>query len=104
MLEKKETETQKEFEERLRNKVKEIDIDSHNKLREIINIIRDPEFGKINVLEELHQIRDVREKVYSIIHNYNKSRKIGYTLSYIIIDKTFKEVEIKKNRLEEDTF
>jgi len=104
MLEKKETETQKEFEERLRNKIKEIDIDSHNKIREIINIIRDPEFGKINVLEELHQIRDVREKVYSIIHNHNKSKKIGYTLSYIIIDKTFKEVEIKKNRLEEDNF
>ena len=41
MLEKKETETQKDFEERLRNKVKEIDIDSHNRIREIINIIKE---------------------------------------------------------------
>ena len=104
MLEKKETETQKDFEERLRNKVKEIDIDSHNRIREIINIIKEPDFGKINVLEELHQIREVREKVYSIIHNYNKSRKISYTLSYILIDKTFKEVEDNQKKLEEDNF
>ena len=104
MLEKKETETQKDFEERLRNKVKEIDIDSHNRIREIINIIKEPDFGKINVLEELHQIREVREKVYSIIHNYNKSRKISYTLSYILINKTFKEVEDNQKKLEEDNF
>jgi len=56
------------------------------------------------VLEELHQIREVREKVYSIIHNYNKSKKISYTLSYILIDKTFKEVEDNKKKLEEDNF
>ena len=99
MLEKKETESQKEFEERLKNKVKEIDIDSHNKIREIINIIKDPQFDTINVLEELHQIREVREKVYSIIHNYNKSKKISYTLSYIQLDNTFKEVENNKNRI-----
>ena len=47
MLEKKETESQKEFEERLKNKVKEIDIDSHNKIREIINIIKDPHYIKL---------------------------------------------------------
>jgi|TARA_Y100001968_G_scaffold116114_1_gene105469 uncharacterized membrane protein len=104
MLEKKETESQKEFEERLKNKVKEIDIDSHNKIREIINIIKDPQFDTINVLEELHQIREVREKVYSIIHNYNKSKKISYTLSYIQLDNTFKEVENNKRKLEEDNF
>ena len=104
MLEKKETESQKEFEERLKNKVKEIDIDSHNKIREIINIIKDPQFDTINVLEQLHQIREVREKVYSIIHNYNKSKKISYTLSYIQLDNTFKEVENNKRKLEEDNF
>ena len=104
MLEKKETESQKEFEERLKNKVKEIDIDSHNKIREIINIIKDPQFDTINVLEELHQIREVREKVYSIIHNYNKSKKISYTLSYIQLDNTFKEVENNKRKLGEDNF
>tara|TARA_Y100001933_G_scaffold93898_1_gene94695 strand:- start:322 stop:636 length:315 start_codon:yes stop_codon:yes gene_type:complete len=104
MLEKKETESQKEFEERLKNKVKEIDVDSHNKIREIINIIKDPQFDTINVLEELHQIREVREKVYSIIHNYNKSKKISYTLSYIQLDNTFKEVENNKRKLEEDNF
>ena len=104
MLEKKETESQKEFEERLKNIVKEIDIDSHNKIREIINIIKDPQFDTINVLEELHQIREVREKVYSIIHNYNKSKKISYTLSYIQLDNTFKEVENNKRKLEEDNF
>ena len=104
MLEKKETESKKEFEERLKNKVKEIDIDSHNKIREIINIIKDPQFDTINVLEELHQIREVREKVYSIIHNYNKSKKISYTLSYIQLDNTFKEVENNKRKLEEDNF
>lgn len=104
MLEKKETESQKEFEERLKNKVKEIDIDSHNKIREIINIIKDPQFDTINVLEELHQIREVREKVYSIIHNYNKSKKISYTLSYIQLDNTLKEVENNKRKLEEDNF
>ena len=81
--------------------IKQFDIDSNNRIRNILSLIKDND--KLNnVLEDLHIIRSIKDELYIIFSNYLKTKTNSYKLSQHHLEESFKKLELQKNLLERE--
>ena len=81
--------------------IKQFDIDSNNRIRNILSLIKDNE-KKNNVLEDLHIIRSIKDELYIIFSNYLKTKSNSYKLSEHNLEESFRKLELQKKLLERD--
>jgi len=77
---------------------KQFDIDSNNRIRTILSLLKDNEKNN-NVLEDLHIIRSIKDELYIIFSNYLKTKSNSFDISKKQLEESFKELELKKERL-----
>ena len=78
--------------------IKQFDIDSNNRIRTILSLLKDNEKNN-NVLEDLHIIRSIKDELYIIFSNYLKTKSNSFDISKKQLEESFKELELKKERL-----